>query len=135
PQLWMRAQPTRVRVGRALGASVLRGFAAPLLRLYSTEQLPERVHDAVVSFTQQRREDVLADLLAPQMVAAVASRVRGGVEIHPVIVLPAGDVIAAVTHPLSMQQETPPQPLQIDATSGVDVDLRFPHRPAPNPRD
>jgi hypothetical protein len=86
-----------------------------------------------VSLAQQRGEDVLADLLAPQMVAAVATRMRGGVQIHPVIVRSAGHAIAAVTYPLAMQQETPPQPLQIDAAHGVDVDLQFSHRPAPNP--
>jgi hypothetical protein len=34
-----------------------------------------------------------------------------------------------------MEQQAASQALQIDASNGIDVDLRFPHRPAPNPRD
>src|SRR4051812_17163115 len=69
------------RARRSRGSvTVLR--ACPL-RLDLHEQPPQRFHDAVVSLSQKRRQDVLADLLAPQMVAAVAPGMRGGIEIHP----------------------------------------------------
>jgi hypothetical protein len=46
-------------------AVVLCGLAASALRLDLAEQSAERLDDAIMSLAQQRREDVLADLLAP----------------------------------------------------------------------
>jgi hypothetical protein len=51
----------------------LRGRSLPLLS--APEELAERFHDAIVSLTQQRGQDVLADPLAPQVIPAVAARV------------------------------------------------------------
>src|SRR5205085_2276031 len=93
--------------------------------LLTTEELAERVDDPVVPFAQQRGEDVLADPLAPQVIAAVAARMRGGVEVHPVIVLAAGHVVPAVAQTLTGQQQAAPQAVEVDATSGIDVDLQL----------
>jgi hypothetical protein len=121
--------PPRSRGARRSLRAVLR------LVLHLTPEAAERVHDAVVALAQERGEDVLAQLLAPQMVAAIASRMRRRVQIHPVVVIAAGHVIPAVADTLAMQQQAPSQPRQIDAAHGVDVDRRFLHRPAPNPRE
>src|SRR5207237_8797112 len=55
----------------------------------------------LLPLAQQRGENVLADLLAPEMVAAVAARVGAAVEVHPVVHAAAGHPVAPMAYPLS----------------------------------
>src|SRR4051812_15082738 len=48
------------------------------------DQLAQRREHALVTFAQESGQDVLADLVAPEMISAIAARHSGGVEIHPV---------------------------------------------------
>src|SRR4051812_39460228 len=57
------------------------------------DQLAQRTENALVSLAEQRREDVLADLVAPEMIAAVAARHLGGVQVDPVSLGAAGDAV------------------------------------------
>ena len=82
----------------------------------------------IVSFAQQCREDVLADLLAPEMVPAVAAGVVRGIEIHPVLVRAARHVVLAPADPMTRQQETSLEAVGIDDRLGeVDRRLRAAH--------
>jgi hypothetical protein len=91
------------------------------------EQAAHRVHHPVMPLAQQCSEDVLAQLVAPQVIAAVAARVRRGVQVHPVVVLATGHVVPPIAHPLALQQEAPPQPVEVHPTHGIEVDLQLLH--------
>jgi len=82
--------------------------------------------DLLIPLSQQRGEDVLADLLAPQVVGTVAPRQVGGVEVHPVGVLAAGDAESARTNALGPEPEATLQAIEIDADA-LDVDGGFGH--------
>jgi len=56
------------------------------------------------------------------VVAAVAARDGRRVQVHPVGVVAADDLIAAVPNALSFELETPFESIQIDAAGGVEVD-------------
>src|SRR5712672_3359356 len=69
-----RATPGVPRGGVSASLCRLRGRYLPRsVLLAALEKLAERHHHPVVPLAQQRGEDVLADPLAPQMVAAVAA--------------------------------------------------------------
>ena len=50
--------------------------------------------DPLVTLAEQRREDVLAHLLAPEVISAVATRQIAAVEIYPVGVRPTVDAVS-----------------------------------------
>ena len=91
------------------------------------EQGWQRLDDALVPFPQERGEDVLADSLSPKVVPAIAARMRRRVEIHPVLVTSAGYAVPALCHALTAEAETALQTAQVDAASGVEIDLHFGH--------
>ena len=62
---------------------------------------------AFVPFAKKGGENVFADSLAPQVITAVASRVRGRIEIHPVVVASAGHMIPAAADSLAAKPEAP----------------------------
>jgi hypothetical protein len=64
-------------------------------RLNPLEKSSQRRQDALVPLTQECGQNVFADSLAPQMVAAIAARVRGRVEVDPMILGSSRDAIAA----------------------------------------
>ena len=68
---------------------------------------------------------MFADSLAPEVIAAIAAGVRGRVQVDPVNVGTTGDPVAAGSDALTVEPEAPLQPVQIDATSGVEVDPHF----------
>jgi hypothetical protein len=78
-------------------------------------------------FAQQRGQDVLADALAPKVIPAITARVRGSVQIHPVLVRSSGHPIPPIRDPLATQPEAALQTVQVDAARGVLVDLQFRH--------
>jgi hypothetical protein len=96
-----------------------------LRRMNSCEKSRECGEHALVPFTQECGQNVFADALTPEMVAAVAARVSGGVEVHPVILGSARDAIAAGADALTAEPEAPLQTVEVDATCGVEVDLHF----------
>src|SRR3954464_12198639 len=54
-------------------------------RAQSLDDRAECAHDALISFPDQRGKNVLADPFAPKVIAAIAARISGGIEIHPVV--------------------------------------------------
>src|SRR5699024_5856527 len=63
--------------------------------LQCVHQLPQRGQYALVSLAQQGGQDVLADLVAPEMITAVAAWKAGGIEVDPVGLFTASDVVPA----------------------------------------
>jgi hypothetical protein len=94
-------------------------------RLYPLEKSRQRRQDALVPLTQECGQNVFADSLAPQMIAAIAARVRGRVEVDPMILGSSRDAIATKADALTAKPETSLQSVEIDATRGVEVDLDF----------
>jgi len=70
------------------------------------DDLAECAHYAFVAFSDERRQDVLADPVAPKVVAAVASRVVRSIEINPVFLGSAGKVVAAATDAATLEIQT-----------------------------
>ena len=94
----------------------------------------QRRDDALVPLTQECGQDVFADSFAPQVVAAVAARVGGGVEVDPMILGSSRDAVASGRYSLTAKPEASLQTVEIDATRGVEVDEDFVrHVTAPNP--
>ena len=90
-----------------------------------SEKMRERGQHALVPLTQKCGQNVFADSLAPQMVAAVAAWVRGGIEVDPVNLGSARDAIPANADTLAAKPEAPLQSIEIDAARGIEVDFRF----------
>jgi hypothetical protein len=88
----------------------------------SCEKAWQRRDDALVPFTQECGQNVFANLLTPQVIAAVAARVSVRVEVDPMILSPSGDAVASVAYALTMKPKASFQTVEIDATSGVEVD-------------
>src|SRR3954465_11324630 len=101
------------------------GFTLIPCFVRSCEESRQRRQHALVSFAQKCGQNVLADPLPPEVIAAVAARVRGGVQVDPMVLRPASDAIAAVADALTVEPEAPLQPIEVDATSGVEVDHDF----------
>ena len=91
------------------------------------EQGAKRADDGVVPFAEQGGQDVLADLVPPQVIAAVTPRYGGGVEVDPMIVVAAYDVVSAFTDTPSFELEASFQPVEVDPTSSFEIDCRVCH--------
>jgi len=89
------------------------------------EKSRQRRNDALVPLTQKCGEDVFADPLTPQMIAAIAARVSPVVEVDPVILSSAGDAVASVAYSLTAKPEASLQTVEIDAARGIEIDQSF----------
>jgi hypothetical protein len=96
-----------------------------LCRMNPCEESWQRRNDALVPLTQKCGQNVFADSLTPQMIAAVAARMSGRVEVDPVILSASGDTVASGADPLTSEPKAPLQPIEIDAASGIEVDENF----------
>jgi hypothetical protein len=85
----------------------------------------QRRDDALVPFTQECGQNVFANALTPKMIAAVAARMSGSVEVDPVILGSSGDTVASCADALTTKTEASLQPVEIDASCGVEVDQDF----------
>jgi len=94
-------------------------------RLNPLKESRQRRQDALVPLTQECGQNVFADPLAPQVIAAIAAWVRGGVEVHPVNLGSSGDTVPANADTFTTKAEASLEPVEIDATCGVEVDLHF----------
>jgi hypothetical protein len=92
-------------------------------RLNPLEKSRQRRQDALVPLTQECGQNVFADSLAPQMIAAIAAWVRGGVEVDPVNLGSSRDTISTDADTLTAKPEAPLQSIEIDAARGIEVDL------------
>jgi hypothetical protein len=92
-------------------------------RLNPLEKSRQRRQDALVPLTQECGQNVFADPLAPQMIAAIAAGVRGGIEIDPVILGSTCDTISANADTFTAKPEASLQSIEIDAARGIEVDL------------
>lgn len=70
--------------------------------------------DPLVTLAEQRREDVLAHLLAPEVISAVATRQIAAVEIYPVGVRPTVDAVSTGAGTGGAKLEAPLQSVEID---------------------
>src|SRR4051794_31275645 len=96
----------------------------------------QRRDDALVPLTQECGQNVFADALTPQVIAAIAARVSRSVEVDPVDLGSPRDAVASNANPLTMKPEASLQPVEIDAARGIEVDEDFVGHvllPAPNP--
>ena len=91
----------------------------------SCEKSWQRRYDALVSLTQECGQDVFADLLTPQVIAAVAARVSIGVEVDPVVLSSSGDAVASVANSLTAKPDASLQTVEVNATCGIEVDQSF----------
>jgi hypothetical protein len=92
----------------------------------------ERAHHALVALSDQRGKNVLADAVAPEMIAAVAPRMSGAVEIYPVVLRTARKMVSAVTHSVAFERETALEAGNVDTPGHLEIDSWF-HYPAPIP--
>jgi hypothetical protein len=94
----------------------------------------QRRDDALVPLTQECGQNVFADSFPPQVIAAVAAGVGGGVEVDPMVLGSSRDAVASCAYSLTAKPEASLQTVEIDATRGVEVDEDFVrHDTAPNP--
>jgi hypothetical protein len=91
------------------------------------DQRTERADHRVVPFAEQRGKDVLTDPVSPQVIAAVTSRDRRGVEVHPMVVVTAYDVVTAVADPRSFELEAAFQPIQVNPAGSLEIDCWMCH--------
>ena len=75
----------------------------------------------LVSLAEQHREDVLADAVPPEVVAAVAARETFRVQIHPVRLAAAPHAVAAPADALDAEREGAFEPPGFDPAGGSDV--------------
>ena len=97
------------------------------------DQTPQRPHYALVAFTEEGGEDVLADALAPEVIAAVAAGVAGRVEIHPVHLVATTDAVAPIPYALALETKTALEAGEIHSAGGVEIDRDMYHGTAPIP--
>ena len=94
----------------------------------------QRRDDALVPLTQECGQNVFADAFPPQVIAAIAAWVGGGVEVDPMILGSSGDAVPSRGYSLTAKPKASLQTVEIDATSCVEVDEDFVrHGTAPNP--
>jgi hypothetical protein len=79
----------------------------------------------LVPFTQECGQHVFADAIPPQVIAAVATRMGWCVKIDPVNLSATGDPIAAVADAFAAQRQTSLEPIEVDATGRLEIDLYF----------
>jgi hypothetical protein len=82
------------------------------------DELAQGGEHPLVAFAEKRGEDVLADLVAPEMVAAVAAGEAGGVEVDPMGLHPTCYPVPARANPGSPQVETALQAVESDSAEG-----------------
>ena len=83
------------------------------------------MHHALISFSDQRGEDVFADALAPEMVTAITPRMVGGVQIDPMILGAAGEMVNAFSDAASLEREASLEAADVNATGPLKIDLWF----------
>ena len=100
-----------------------RGWTVPEIG----DQLAQSHEYPLVTLTQERGENVFADPVAPEMVAAVAARMAGGIEIDPVMVRTAGHTVAARCGSRGMQLEAALEPIGAHAAGSLEINGRLRH--------
>jgi len=108
---------------------------APLRQFASGREraTPERGHQVMqgddhplVTFTQERGENVLADLFAPEMIGAVAPREIAGVQVDPVGVYSTFDPEPPGPDAVGAKPKAALQTVEID-TDRIEVDGKVGH--------
>jgi hypothetical protein len=78
----------------------------------------ERGENPLIPFPKEGGEDVLADLLPPEMVTAVAARQVRGEQVHPMVVDAAGDPVPPGADTNGLELEAALETGQVDGNSG-----------------
>jgi len=68
---------------------------------------------------------VLADPLAPEMIAAVTARMPGGVKIHPMLLGTTGKAITAAADTVALERQAALETSDINAARHFEIDCRF----------
>jgi hypothetical protein len=89
------------------------------------DDIAECSHHALISLSQKRGENVLADPLAPQVIAAVAARVKRRVEIDPMILGATGKMIPAFANAIGLERQTALEASDINAACHFEIDCWF----------
>jgi hypothetical protein len=128
-------QGAQVEAGSQVVGVARSEFHAPLRHFASggecpvaegQDQIADRGEDALIALPEQGGEDVLADLVAPEMVATITPRHVGRVEIHPVDLLATLDPVPPRADVRSVELQTALQAIRIDAERS-EVDRGFGH--------
>lgn len=90
-------------------------------------QAAEGHEHPLITLAEQGRQDVLAELVAPQMVAAITAGQARGVEIHPVGVVASCNAIAAGSDAPALKSKAALEAAVIDGNGG-EVDGGVRHR-------
>ena len=90
------------------------------------DETPQSGEHPLIAFAQEGGEDVLADLLAPEMVAAVAPGQLCAEQVHPMSLDAARNPVAAGTDAVPFELEAALEARRIDGDSGK-VDGRLGH--------
>ena len=88
-------------------------------------QRSERGEHPLVSLSKQGGEDVLADALAPEVIAAVTAGEAGSVEVYPMGLAAAGNPVAARRDPVALQLQAALQTAELHPAGGSKIDLDF----------
>ncbi len=85
----------------------------------------------LIPFAEQGRQNVLAYLIAPDVIATVAARVRRRDQIHPVVARASAHPVAALADAFRHQAEAALQAIGIDRIGTIKRDERR-YPPTPN---
>ncbi len=95
---------------------------APIRRrarhLEGYDEAPQSGEHPLIAFAQEGGEDVLADLLAPEVVAAIAPGQLGAEQVHPMGLKAAGNPVAAGADAVPFELEAALEAPGIDGNSG-----------------
>jgi hypothetical protein len=91
------------------------------------DEISNGCQHTLVPLAEQGCEKVLAELVPPEVVAAITPRHPGRVQVDPVGLLAAANMVAAGTHPVDVELETPLEALEVDTAQRDEVDSRLGH--------
>src|SRR5690606_28979991 len=124
---WSRAALPAAVVGRCgAGPGSDRGPPAAV----AVHELGERGDHVLVALAEQHGEDEFADAVPPQVVAAVATRESFCVQIHPVRLTAAPDLVASPADAADAEREGTLESAGVDPAGGADVPARVVGSPA-----
>jgi hypothetical protein len=91
----------------------------------SPEKRADCAHHAIVAFPEQCGENVLAKLITPHVIAAIAPWVVRCIEIHPMLLAATAYEVTPYAYALALQEQATAEAAEIDATCGIDIEHLF----------
>jgi hypothetical protein len=93
----------------------------------------QSAYDPLVSLSEERGEDVLAYLLAPEVISTVTPWVVRRIQVDPVFLRAAGETISPVTNPVPLERQAALETIDVYPTRCIKIDSRFHFFVAPVP--